>query len=427
MSEKTSIVNAVANVADGVLRIYSLFDMGKSLIEIYKDKNNTLMKSFIKAFEQAVDEVSEQYENDSIKSFLENCREIEDVLLCEDLYEYLCRKNNDREVPLNDSDVADISKKITEQLNCIVLNDNEYKDLYNIFSYYQLNSTSFKLDKMNDIIQEFIKLMSDSKDLRTDNELFARAYKERLFMHSVGDISISLSDIFVMPDVTNKYGTVNALEAIRNFVNDRNQHVFFLEGFGGYGKSSIVSYLAYNYLFNRSSPNIDFLDNRQLVIIRLRDINPKNIINSITAKLNNIGKLSKNAVLIFDGLDELCLIENRSDGTSISESIISEFVEYSRKVIITSRSTYIKYAELKLASIINYLQAELVAFSEDKCNEFVDLFTRKDNSRPSTAEYIRKLNFDNDNNNDFNNIYSSPFLLYLIEMLKPPAMLGRIE
>ncbi len=410
MSEKTSIVNAVANVADGVLRIYSLFDMGKSLIEIYKDKNNTLMKSFIKAFEQAVDEVSEQYENDSIKSFLENCREIEDVLLCEDLYEYLCRKNNDREVPLNDSDVADISKKITEQLNCIVLNDNEYKDLYNIFSYYQLNSTSFKLDKMNDIIQEFIKLMSDSKDLRTDNELFARAYKERLFMHSVGDISISLSDIFVMPDVRNKNGRVNALEAIRNFVNDRNQHVFFLEGFGGYGKSSIVSYLAYNYLFNRSSPKIDFLDNRQLVIIRLRDIDSSNIIKSMIEKLNNVGKLSKNAVLIFDGLDELCLIENKSDGNSISEAIISTFVKDSRKVIITSRPTYIKYEELKLASNIKCLHTELVAFDEGKRKKFVDLFTRKDKNHPLTAKYIKELNVYNDNDS----IYGSPFLLYLI-------------
>lgn len=411
MIETTGIAGVAATAVDGILRIYSLFDMGKTLIEIYNDEHNTLQRSFIEAFTKAVDNVSELYDNDSIKSFLENCRQIDNVYYCKDLYDYLCKKNNDREIPLNDNDIVDLSNKITEQLNCIVLNDNEYKNLYNVFSYYQLNNISFKLNELDYIIQKFIDLLSNNKELRSDIAEFARAYKERLFMHYVGDICISLSDIFVMPDVKSKYGIANALDAIRDFINNKNQHVFFLEGFGGYGKSSIVSYLAYNYLFNRSSPNIDFLDDRQLVIIRLRDIDSYNIINSITSKLNNIGKLSKNAVLIFDGLDELCLIENRSDGTSISESIISEFVKDNKKAIITSRPTYIKYKELSLAPNIKYLQAEIMAFNEKKRKKFVDLFTLKDNSRPSTIEYIRELNFGD---NNFNNIYSSPFLLYLI-------------
>lgn len=272
MIETTGIAGVAATAVDGILRIYSLFDMGKTLIEIYNDEHNTLQRSFIEAFTKAVDNVSELYDNDSIKSFLENCRQIDNVYYCKDLYDYLCKKNNDREIPLNDNDIVDLSNKITEQLNCIVLNDNEYKNLYNVFSYYQLNNISFKLNELDYIIQKFIDLLSNNKELRSDIAEFARAYKERLFMHSVGDICISLSDIFVMPDVKSKYGIANALDAIRDFINNKNQHVFFLEGFGGYGKSSIVSYLAYNYLFNRSSPNIDFLDDRQLVIIRLRDI-----------------------------------------------------------------------------------------------------------------------------------------------------------
>lgn len=411
MLEPTSIAEVATKAVDGALRIYSLFDMGKSLIEIYKDKNNTLKKLFIKAFAQAVNNVSERYDNDSIKSFLENCRKIDNVYCCKDLYDYLCKKNNDREVSLSNNVIVNISNEITEQLNCIVLNDNEYKDLYNVFSYYQLNSISFKLDKLDNIMQEFIKLIDDHNELRCDNELFARAYKERLFMHAVGDISISLSDIFVMPNVKFQYnGAENALKAVRDFVNNRYQHVFFLEGFGGYGKSSIVSYLAYNYLFNRPSPSIDFLDDRQLVIIRLRDIDSNNIIKGIKDKLNNDSKLSSNAVLIFDGLDELCLIENKSDGNNISESIISEFLKYNRKIIITSRPTYVRYDELKFAPNIKYSSRELVAFDVYKRERFVDLFTFKDNNHALAAEYIKNLNVDD----DFNSIYGSPFLLYLI-------------
>lgn len=419
MSGAKSIAKTAVEMADRVLRIYSLFDMGKSLIETYKDKHNSLKVLFIKAFKQAIDDVSKQYTNDSTKSFLKNCREIGDVYDCESLYNYICKINNDMKVQLKDNELENISNKITEQLNCVVLNDNEYKDLYNVFSHYQLNSISFKLGDLDDILQKIKNLINDDKTLGTDNEVFARAYKERLFMHSVGDISISLSDIFVIPDVlfinknshsrlSSDSGLRNALKAIRDFVNNKDQHVFFLEGFGGYGKSSIVSYLAYNYLFNRSSPNIDFLDDRQLVIIRLRDIDSNNIINSITAKLNNIGKLSRNAVLIFDGLDELCLIENRSDGTSISESIISEFVKDDKKAIITSRPTYIKYEKLRFAPNINYLQTEIMSFDEEKRQQFVNLFTCKDNRHKAAADYIRTLNIY------FNSIYNSPFLLYLI-------------
>ena len=144
------------------------------------------------------------------------------------------------------------------------------------------------------------------------------------------------------------------------------------------------------------------------MIIRLRDIDSNNIITDITDKLNNIGKLSQNAVLIFDGLDELCLIENKSDGNNISKSIILEFLKDNRKIIITSRPTYIKYEELRLAPNIKYLQTEVMPFGEKKRKQFIDLFTCKDNRCPETAEYIIELNDYSDS------IYSSPFLLYLI-------------
>lgn len=106
---KTTGLARTAALADGALRIYSLFDMGKSLLEIYKDKNNTLQYLFTKAFAKAVDNVSEHYDNDSIKSFLKNCRAIDNAYCCKDLYDYLCRKNNDREVLLSNDAIVEIS------------------------------------------------------------------------------------------------------------------------------------------------------------------------------------------------------------------------------------------------------------------------------------------------------------------------------
>lgn len=402
MSEPTSIAEVATKVVAGLLKIYSLFDMGKTLIEIYKDKHNTLKNLFIKAFAQAVNNVSKRYENDSIKSFLENCHKIDNIYCCKDLYDYLCRKNNEREILLSDNVIVDISNEITEQLNCIVLNDNEYKNLYNVFSYYQLNNISFKLDEMDNIIQNFVTSMKNGEELKSDNEKFAKAYMERMFMHRVGAISVSLSDIFVMPNVNIEYRKMDALEAIRDFVEDSDKHIFFLEGFGGYGKSSMVSYLAYNYF----SSNIDFLNDRQLVIIRLRDIDSSNIIDDI----NNVNQMSRNAVLIFDGLDELCLIENKSDGNSISEKIIFEFLRDNREIIITSRPTYVKYELLKAAGNVHYTKAELMAFDDAKRQEFVYSFILKDNKNKCNVEYIQTLKIDDNNNS----IYGSPFILYLI-------------
>ena len=161
MFEK-NIADFAAELVDKTIKANTFFDMGTSFIKLYKENNITLKVLFIKAFKQSVDNILKNYNSDSIRCFLENCREVGDVYGCESLYDYLRKINNEIAVPLSDNDIKKILSEITEQLNYIVLNDNNYKDLYNVFSHYQLNSILLKLDKINDIVNKCVNLLDNN-------------------------------------------------------------------------------------------------------------------------------------------------------------------------------------------------------------------------------------------------------------------------
>jgi len=60
-----------------------------------------------------------------------------------------------------------------------------------------------------------------------------------------------------------------------------------------------------------------------LIVIKLREYNGESKINEIKKKLNNIDAIENDAILIFDGLDEVCMIDN-SKGSDIAKDIIKE-------------------------------------------------------------------------------------------------------
>lgn len=400
--------NIVPTVIDAILDVYSLFDLGKLLFEKCAS-NPILLNQFSKAYNEAVEKVIKKHTDSSSLEFLKNCSGFQNILGFDNLYLYMYKINSDMEVPLKDEYVRELSEEITDQLNCIVLTENQYNDLFNILLYSQLNYVSSQTDQLGIKIDRILNAIGNKNILETDNREFAREYVRPLY----SKIGVSLSDIFVLPDVRYSNGnTENALDAIRNFVNNDSKQIFFLEGFGGYGKSSIVSYLSYNYLFNRSSPNMDFLRDKQLITVRLRDVDYTNIIRSIKDKLNNTEDIQSDAVFIFDGLDELCLIENKNDGANIVKKIISEFFNGGKsKIIITSRETYINYSNLHFVDYIKFDMAELMAFDDLKRKELADLFQKKDQSHLDALEYVRNLPADKMENGS---IYGSPFLLYLI-------------
>lgn len=372
--------------------------------------NNEITPLYKDAFKTAINDLLKKEEKDSVSRLLNNCSEINNYEDIADLPNYLSKINYECGLYLSKSDLHIIADSIQDQFNNVIL-ESRYDKLYKFSQHLATININDNFTEVISKLNEILCLITKDNQIETDNKIYAASFIEPLCMHKIGNLNLTLRDLFVVPNIIGwKNKETNSLEVIKDFIKSE-KNVLFIEGYGGYGKSSIVSYLAYNYVFNRASPNISFLSNKQLIIIRLRDIQDENKIKGIECKLNNMADIDDDAIFIFDGLDELCMVEKRSTGTAIARNIINSFLLKNRKIIITSRPTYINYFDLDLNKKIKFVKTELCAFGNQQRCDFVDLFYSKDQRYPKAIEYVRHLPEEKKKNGS---IYGSPFLLYLI-------------
>jgi len=355
-----------------------------------------------RAFKEAVENAAKEETTVNVRKLLNNCKSINSLEDVQNLTEYLKKVSIEMDLSLTGIDFSRITSNIAEKFECILL-EERYDKLYTLLSR--------KPNTIDSDIQDIKEMLNEICDktyrLDTDNKAYAKDFVSPLFMHRYNPI-IVLKDIFVMPNVQIKKNVYNALDIICDFINS-DDNVLFIEGCGGYGKSSIVSFIAYNYLFNNTNPQISFLNNKMLIVIKLREYNGESKINEIKKKLNNIDAIENDAILIFDGLDEVCMIDN-SKGSDIAKDIIKEFSYYNRKIIITTRPTCMNYDDIDSLKI-SYVVAEVCCFNEIQRNDFADSFEKKDKRHRDAIKYIKNLPLEKKKNES---IYGSPFLLYLV-------------
>jgi len=382
-----------------------IIKLAELALDTFGKADDSLNNLYKKAFKEAVENVAKGENVADVRDLLSNCKEINSLEDAQNLTKYLKKTSTQMGLFLSEKDILPIAEKIGENFNNILLED-KYDMLYKWFLLCR-NSSGLNSELIE--IKEMLHEIYDRKyQVETDNKSYALNYISPLFMHRQTPI-ISLKDIFVMPDAMDENGTYNTLDVIRDFMNE-DYNVLFIEGCGGYGKSSIVSFLAYNYIFNSASDDISFFANRQLIIVRLRECTGENRrIEAIIKRLNNMDAVEKDAVLIFDGLDELCMMDN-DNGSVIATDIIKAFSYYNRKIIITSRPTCVNYSNVDSLDI-TYDVIELCCFDEIQRIEFAESFAKIDKKHIEALEYIKNLPLEKQENES---IYGSPFLLYLI-------------
>ncbi|MGX8698589.1 MAG: pentapeptide repeat-containing protein [bacterium] len=157
------------------------------------------------------------------------------------------------------------------------------------------------------------------------------------------------------------------------------------------------------------------LGDRPLVIVRLRDLNTKEItrqeglLPALLAylKIPNIKTLRARfpkAVLVLDGFDELCLMEGYTEGEDLLYHLCRERLE-DYKVIVTSRPNYIR--KNLSQRIIPHSGVELLHFKEDKKREWIERFTG-DCGQP-LKETVQKFILENREEG----VSDTPLTLYL--------------
>ncbi len=262
---------------------------------------------------------------------------------------------------------------------------------------------------------------------------YLRAWNDRCCLHDDSQANVTLSTIFVMPEVEieeKRYGIDVLVKAFLKEDKDDNkdQNILLLLGHGGYGKTSFVAHMAANTSEYTSKP---------LHIFRLRNFSKAEIgdLREEIEALSN-GNLDKDAIVVFDGLDELCMIGGRSgEEQKKATQLMVELVKFwrerpARKLIVTSRPNYVDVGDIvtelnkqiPLGKRKPVLQSyEYAAFDVRQREQLVDKLEKADPAlRGNTGcSYIRQMdeNKDDENEDDENEddpIYSSPFILYLI-------------
>ena len=300
---------------------------------------------------------------------------------------------------------------------------------------------------------------TNEKQIRNDrvkvpdtNEQYYNSFIENLFLHrEKGSKIVRLKDLFVMPkyeeiwvdkeekegvnivdekekeddDIIDekKEGDVDVISYISKFsmyiINEERHQgeILFIEGDAGVGKTSLVSYLSYLYKDNNMEWK-QLFQNKVLLCIRLRDIIPeqmkfssdtivKDILNYLDLKsINEFKRIYKDALIVLDGFDELCMVE----GITVNSEyyiyqIFKAFMDY--RIIITTRPQYLDVKKLDIRKKHIVLQH----FDASQRSKWVSNYrkTRILEYEKAGLEYIL-----DEKNEEIDSICDTPMVMYMI-------------
>lgn len=420
-----NVTDAVSDIADDNVsgwleKLYENKQLSNKIEEIYKSETEKLIKA-----NEAYSEMFSLMEFASLKSdtaiFKENV-----VNSIDEWRNYV--KTENRTAPnISDEEIKTFLDKLYHNIEIAMADD---KDLQIFWSVIR---NTRKAEEIQETLNELIEQSKSSNDMLTalynkqeyikDNtaEYFENYYSPLCIHRGEVENIVTLKDVFVMPDVEIEDETKKLDIAVRDFIRGDAHEAMLLLGHGGFGKTSFVSYMAANKYY--------FCENRPLHIIRLREYSKSSIdeLCDDIAGSDKRGKLSKDAVIVFDGLDELCMIaggNGEDKAAKIIDKLVKQFYDYlgndKRKIIITSRPGFVsqdnKKTEVKRGrDIINLVQANYVSFDKAKRDEFVEKIEKADTrlteeDKKAGCDYIKSI----EKSDKISDIYSSPFILYLI-------------
>lgn len=420
-----NVTDAVSDIADDKLsgwleKLYENKQLSNKIEEIYKSETVKLIKA-----NEAYSEMFSLMEFASLKSdtaiFKENV-----VNSIDEWRNYV--KTENRTAPnISDEEIKTFLDKLYHNIEIAMADD---KDLQIFWSVIR---NTRKAEEIQETLNELIEQSKSSNDMLTalynkqeyikDNseEYFKNYYSPLCIHRSEVENIVTLKDVFVMPDVKIEDETKKLDTAVRDFIRRNAHEAMLLLGHGGFGKTSFVSYMAANKYY--------FCGNRPLHIIRLREYSKSSIDNLCDdiAGSDKRGKLSKDAVIVFDGLDELCMItggNGEDKAAKIIDKLVKQFYGFSgndkRKIIITSRPGFVNQGDTITDIEIGFdsvdlVKANYVSFDKGKRDEFVEKIEKADTrlteeDKKAGCEYIRNI----EKSDKISDIYSSPFILYLI-------------
>ncbi len=189
----------------------------------------------------------------------------------------------------------------------------------------------------NNVSANCRKFQNNKKQDYIDN------WNSRLFLHIDNDERpLTLADVFIMPEVrfvkqvnSIKFSDNDTLdEIIAKFIKYHRSSNMLIMGVPGIGKTSIVSWIAGEYI-----------EHNDIIILRFREWEKEELkiglLRAICGTLNCFKRDLENKIVIIDGFDE---IKALNDGEILIRNLINDMHDFKNtKIIITSRNDYIDY------------------------------------------------------------------------------------
>ena len=250
-----------------------------------------------------------------------------------------------------------------------------------------------------------------------------------LFLHP-NDHRVTLANLFVMQDYREfcqnkeikKEDLPDLPTRIANFIHQSTRPFLFIEGDAGSGKSTLIGWINHHSNLQDDIAK-SLLDGKSLVTIRLRDLDKRTISNEgslIPAILSymrlctvdNLEDEFPEAVVILDGFDELCMIDQITNYEELLYDLSSKRLN-NYKFIITTRPKYIRLGKIN----IPHEYISLRHFDKGKRNEWLEKYSNPSFCNQSIAPEVRKFieQIDDDN---VSAICDTPMSLYMLAAKK---------
>ena len=287
-----------------------------------------------------------------------------------------------------------------------------------------------KSESSNDYLKELvtiINLHNEEPNINDDRLIYQKKYHEPFVLHKRDGLVAFDKDVYVSPEcefriyndrnsfyptIIEKDILINNLKKLFNGSVSPKPNLCLLLGHGASGKTSFVTMVS-------SNPDllVDETDYHVLMLRRFSDTEYSELCNEIEKSCINA---SNNALIILDGLDELCMMRNdigEASSVTIVQELCSKLLIGNRKLIITSRPGFINCEEVwgilrSNNRVYGLIIGRIMPFNHNKRVEFVNKLIKADKSlalRPE-CEWVCSLK----DNETINEVYSLPFFIYLI-------------
>ncbi len=229
-------------------------------------------------------------------------------------------------------------------------------------------------------------------------------YQDSLFLEiELGDYKkATLQNMYVKPCVKTDFITNFDL---RKWVHDRDSRVLLLYGKAGAGKTSFVSWLVFEHYLNLRCHILELRKYTKM----LSSTNPWESIKKCFQYENN--NEYENAILVLDGLDEVCVLNHGFDGHKFIENLkrtLTAGFGRNIRVIITSRMGY--FSEVKRD---NHTELATIYWNESSVNKWCDSYCRIHENRTEWCASFKGIYENLAKDDKRRDVFCSPLILYI--------------